>query len=365
LVKPYSHASIGLRTVNGCHDISPRKIVRFAGEPAWSESNSTTKNHDMTSTGKSPRPGAYRFTVADNLAGLRLDQYLAECGDSFSRSLAKRLVDLGGVHLAGRRTRRCSQTVAAGDSVEVFIDNQPLEPMKLCKEQILYRDQDLIVLDKPAGMATQPAPSRYQGTVYAELQNLLSDPKRRGHQPSIGMVQRLDRDTSGVMVFSIHPRAHKPMTEAFRGRDVDKVYWALVAGRPQEEQGKFCSLLARRRSTNLMVSVARGGKPAETLYRLLQVMDQVSLVEVQLVTGRSHQIRAHFSEASLPLLGDIAYGGPQTVGHLNIPRQMLHSRELSFCHPVTGVKMAFTAPLPNDFATVLQHVEGSLNGMGE
>ncbi|MBE0576069.1 MAG: RluA family pseudouridine synthase [Desulfuromonadales bacterium] len=317
----------------------------------------------MTDPDKSPGPGAYRFTVTGRFAGLHLDQYLAACSDKFSRNLAKRLIDIGGVHLSGRRMRCCSQPVSAGDNVEVFIDNQPLEPMKLDKKQILYRDQDLIVIDKPSGMVTQPSPSRYKGTVYAELQNLLSEPKRKGYSPSIGMMQRLDRDTSGVMVFSIHQRAHRSMTEAFRGRDIDKVYLALVAGRPSAEKGKFSSLLARRRSTNLTVSVARGGKPAETCYRLLQTMAQVSLVEVKLITGRSHQIRAHFSEAGLPLLGDIAYGGPQMVNHLKIPRQMLHSHKLSFDHPVTGSKMVFTASLPNDFSSVLQYIHDSLNSI--
>ena len=120
------------------------------------------------------RPGAYRFTVTENFSGLRLDQYLAESSEVFSRGLVRRIIDIGGVHLAGRRVRRCSSPVAAGDSVEVFIDNQPLEPTPLDKGRILYRDQDVIVLDKPAGMATQPTPARYQGTVYAELQNLLS-----------------------------------------------------------------------------------------------------------------------------------------------------------------------------------------------
>ena len=317
----------------------------------------------MTSSEKSPHPGAYRFTVAGKFAGLHLDQYLAENSDNFSRTSARRLIDIGGVHLAGRRMRRCSQPVSSGDSIEVFVDNQPLDPMLLSKESILYRDQDLIVLNKPAGMATHPTPARYRGTLYSELQNMLRDAGRKDLRPSIGMVQRLDRDTSGVLVFSIHKRAHKKMTEAFRGRNIDKVYWALVSGRPQNEQGEFCSQLARRRSTNLVVSVARGGKPAETHYRLLQDMGQVSLVEVKLITGRTHQIRAHFSEAGLPLLGDTAYGGPQTHDDLNIPRQMLHSRVLTFCHPVTGKEMRFTAPLPNDFSTVLQYLDASLNGI--
>lgn len=317
----------------------------------------------MTVHLKTPRPGVYRYTVGAQNNGMRLDHYLAEVNADFSRSLAKRLIDLGGVHLAGRRVRKCSQSVSSGNKVEVYIDKQPLTPLLLSEDRILYRDQDLIVIDKPAGMPTQPAPSRYQGTLYAELQKLLQDPGRRGQQPSIGMVQRLDLDTSGVMVFSIHKRAHKKMTEAFRGRDIGKIYWALVAGKPSQAQGRFSSQLARRRSTNLMVSVERGGKQAETLYRLLRSTPKASLVEVELLTGRSHQIRAHFSEAGLPLLGDVAYGGPAIVNDLAIPRQMLHSRELSFNHPVSGKKMVFSACLPYDFNQTLSHLDASLNGL--
>jgi 23S rRNA pseudouridine1911/1915/1917 synthase len=177
------------------------------------------------------------------------------------------------------------------------------------------------------------------------------------------MVQRLDLDTSGVMVFSIHKRAHKKMTEAFKGRDIDKTYWALVAGKPDKSEGHFSSMLAKRRSTNLMVSVKKGGKQAETLYRTLQSVERASLVEIELITGRSHQIRAHFSEAGLPLLGDKAYGGPETINGINVPRQMLHSRVLTFEHPVTGKKMAFTAPLPSDFSSILKQLDVSLNGL--
>lgn len=317
----------------------------------------------MTTQSIYPRPGAYRSVIDEQYNGMRLDHYLAEAHDTFSRGLAKRLIDLGGVHLAGRRVRKCSQAVLTGQSVEVFIDRQPLAPMKLDPQLVLYQDPYLIVIDKPAGMPTQPAPSRYQGTVYAELQNLLQNPRNRGQKPSLGMVQRLDLNTSGVMVFSIHKRAHKKMTEAFRGRDVDKVYWALVAGRPEQDEGQFSSRLAKRRSTNLMVSVERGGKQADTLYRMLQSMEHASLVEVELITGRSHQIRAHFSEAGLPLLGDTAYGGSSRINGVDVHRQMLHSRKLSFRHPVTGQDMTFTAPLPNDFVSILKQLDVSLNGL--
>ncbi len=313
----------------------------------------------------SPRSGVYRFTVAAESSGLRLDQYLADSCSDFSRGLARRLIEVGGVHLGGRRMRRCSQPVSAGDRIDVYVDSHPGEVMRLDEARILFQDQDLIVIDKPAGMATQPTPARFQGTVYAELQRLLQDPQRRGHPPSIGMVQRLDRDTSGVMVFSTHSRSHKEMTEMFRSRDLDKLYWALVAGRPPADRGMFTSRLARRRATNRMVSVERGGKPAETHYRLLRPMAGGSLIEARLVTGRSHQIRVHFSEAGLPLLGDLAYGGPGHIAGLEVPRQMLHARSLAFRHPVTGRELSFRAPPPEDFAAVLQHLDSDLNGLDE
>ena len=303
------------------------------------------------------QPGVYRFKVNEEFSGLRLDQYLAAAGADFSRTLARRLIDIGGVHLSARRVRRCSEIVRAGDQIEVYVDALSLEPASLSQERILFRDQDLIVLDKPAGMPTQPTPARYQGTVYAELQKLLADTQRGGRRPSIGMVQRLDQDTSGVMVFSIHPRAHKKMTEQFLGHAIDKTYWALVNGIPDTAEGQFTARLARRRSTNLMVSVTHGGKPAETRYRLLKTLLDVSMVEITLITGRSHQIRAHFSEAGLPLLGDPAYGGPRRVHGVTVPRQMLHARALAFCHPVTAEQMLFTSELPEDFANVLQSLE--------
>jgi 23S rRNA pseudouridine1911/1915/1917 synthase len=302
-------------------------------------------------------PGVYRFEVNDEFSGLRLDQYLAEAGADFSRTLARRLIDIGGVHLSARRVRRCSEQVRAGDKIEVYVDALSLDPTPLSHERIIFRDQDLIVLDKPARMPTQPTPARYQGTVYAELQKLLAGTQRGGRRPSIGMVQRLDQDTSGVMVFSIHPRAHKKLTAQFLSHSIDKTYWALIDGVPDAAEGQFSSNLARRRSTNLMVSVTHGGKPAETRYKLLKTMLDVSLVEIKLVTGRSHQIRAHFSEAGLPLLGDPAYGGPRQVHGIAVPRQMLHARALAFSHPVTGQQMLFNSALPDDFANVLQSLE--------
>ncbi len=287
-------------------------------------------------------------------SGLRLDQFLADQCDGLSRTLARKVINLGGVHLDGRRTRRCGQTVTAGQGVEVYIDGGPFEPFRLAPAQVLYQDRFLIGLDKPAGVATQPTPARYKGTLYEALSVYLDDARPQQRKPGIGMVQRLDRDTSGVMVFSIHPQAHKNLTEAFRSKQVRKLYLALVTGQVDEPQGVITSELARRRSTNLMVSVAKGGKYAETRYRVLEDLGCASLLEVEIPTGRSHQIRAHFAEQGHPLLGDTAYGGPNSIDGLIIPRQMLHARELQLNHPVSAEVMTLQAELPDDFQRVLE-----------
>ena len=294
-------------------------------------------------------PGVYRFNVTAELAGLRLDQLLAAVVAGMTRGMARRLVDLGGVHIDGRRVRRCSLASAVGQGVEVHVDGYPLEAYELRPEQILFHDRHLLALDKPAGIATQPTPARYQGTLYAALQKFLGG----GDQISIGMVQRLDRDTSGVIVFSIHPKAHKGLTAAFSEHHVVKRYLALVSGTLAAEAGEFRSLLARRHSTNLTVSVARGGKPAVTRYRVLASSAGTTLVSVEIPTGRSHQIRAHFSEAGHPLLGDTAYGGPKVVADFTVARQMLHAGELQLTHPVNKLPLVLRAPPPADFQELL------------
>lgn len=294
-------------------------------------------------------PGVYRFVVPGNQAGIRLDLFLAGALEG-GRSLVKRLIDLGGVHVEGRRIRRCSLPIAAGQRIELHVDGLPLEPFQLDPASIIYRDPYLLVIDKPAGIATQPTPARYQGTIYAALQQFLG----AAGQVSIGMVQRLDRDTSGVMIFSIHPRAHKGLTAAFGEHRVTKRYLALASGRIPDSEGEIRSQLARRRATNRMVSVQHGGKPAVTRYRVLTAADDVSLVEVEIQTGRSHQIRVHFAEIGHPLLGDRAYGGPALINGMAISRQMLHASELCLEHPVGGARLELKSPLPGDFQDVVR-----------
>jgi len=294
-----------------------------------------------------------RYTVGSDTAGSRLDQFIAGGPDNISRGTAKKLIDIGAVHVNGRRIRKCALVLNADDRVEVHIDGLPLSPFALTDAVIIFQDRHLIVLNKPPGIDTQPTPSRYKGTLYAMLNDYLQNPQRRDLRPSIGMVQRLDRDTSGLIAFSIHQAAHRQLTHSFQQRQVLKTYLALVGGRLAQERGEFRSLLARRRATNLMKSVERGGQEAITRYRTLAATDVVSFVEIEIPTGRSHQIRAHFAEAGHPLLGDSRYGGATEIDGVPLGRQMLHAARLQFKHPVSGEMLDFITELPYDMLTVV------------
>lgn len=299
----------------------------------------------------------FRFVPAPADAGMRLDQFVPARTEELSRTLLRKIVDLGGVHVGGRRVRRCSLQVKAGEVVEVYLDGLPLAPYVLTQEDIVWQDKYLLAVAKPAGVESQPTPARYRGTLYEALLNYLKNPFRPLDIPELGMVQRLDRETSGIMIFSIHPRAHRQLTQIISGREAEKTYLAIVSGTPAEKEGEMRSMLARNRATNRVRSVCKGGKEAITRYRVSAEFADASLVEVNILTGRSHQIRAHFSEAGHPLLGDERYDGPRDRGGRRIHRQMLHSWRLMLPHPVTGDMLSLESPLPADMAELLAALE--------
>lgn len=302
----------------------------------------------------------YRQVVSSSHEGMRLDQYLAGEIEELSRIQARKVIDLGGVHVNGRRVGRCSAIVKGGQKIEVHLDGRPLDIFEFDSTHILYQDSYLLAVYKPAGMEFQPTHARFKGTVYDTVLRYL-ETSGSGKGGSIGMVQRLDRDTSGVTIFSIHPKAHRGLTNLFTERKVEKHYLALVSGQLLAKEGRYCSLLARQHRTNRMKSVAKGGKEAITNYRVVEEFPQASLVEVNIETGRSHQIRVHFSEAGHPLLGDIRYDGSDLIEKIPIHRQMLHAWRLQFVHPVTGETLCLTAPLPPDMTQVMELLRGKLD----
>ncbi|MFA5514918.1 MAG: RluA family pseudouridine synthase [Desulfuromonadales bacterium] len=295
----------------------------------------------------------FRFLPVAEFAGMRLDQYIPTQAAELSRTMVRRIIELGGVHVGGRRIRRASHPIQAGEQVEIFLDGASLDPWRLESTDVLYRDRFLLAINKPSGIETQPTPARYRGTLYEALQVFLRDPFRPQQQPEIGMAQRLDRETSGVILFSIHPRAHRGLTEAMGGRGAKKTYLALTQGQPPAA-GEIRSLLARGRADNRMKSVACGGKEAITRYRLLEGFDEASLLEVQILTGRTHQIRVHMAEAGHPILGDRRYGGPKVLRSSAIPRLMLHAWQLQLRHPVTGEDLRLEAPPAAAFSSCLE-----------
>jgi len=296
----------------------------------------------------------HRFKGTEGDSAQRLDQVLAEQVPELSRTRAKKVIDIGGVHVNGRRCRSCSTFLKVGDLVEAYIDHLPLEPFRLSTETIIYQDEYLIVLNKPPLVETQPTHARFKGTLYEALQWHLQTPFNRHQKIEIGMVQRLDRGTSGLIAFSLHQRAHKAMTAAFVGHAVKKQYLALVKGIPEPGEGEICSFLARSRYENRVKSVERGGKEAVTRYRVLESFGDAALVSVQILTGRSHQIRVHMAESGWPLLGDPLYGGPEQYGTLTLERPLLHACQLAFNHPVTKEALDFQVQLPVDMRITLQ-----------
>ena len=301
----------------------------------------------------------HRLLVTHKNIGQRLDQFLADSSIELSRTRAKKIIDLGGVHTNGRRIRSCSTAVCGGDSIEVYIDNLPLDPYRIDERDILFQDQFIIVMNKPAQVDTQPTHARFKGTLFEALQWHLKDPFRLHQKAEIGMVQRLDRGTSGLIVFSIHPRAHKEMTRIFLEHEVKKGYLALVHGAPELEQGEIKSFLARSRKENRVKSVEKGGKEAITRFKLIEKLTDCSLLKVEILTGRSHQIRAHMAEQNCPLVGDQRYGGGSQIAGINIFRPLLHAENLAFHHPVLKQNLDFTVPIPEDMLTIINRLRKS------
>ncbi len=288
----------------------------------------------------------FRFTTAAGDEDIRLDKFLQSRLPDFSRTSIRKIIDIGGVHLSGRRTRKAGFILREGQLVELHRDRQPLDIYRISKEDVIFQDDYIIVLNKSAGIDTQPTPARYMGTLYEALQVWLQRDRRFGRKLEIGMAQRLDRDTSGVILFSIHPRSHKGISEQIFSRTARKQYLAMVSGAPRAARGTFRSYLARERKSNRMKSVPEGGKEAITHYRVIAATGECSLVSVELETGRTHQIRVHFAEAGHPLIGDSLYGGRANSEGMKFASQCLHSWKLEIEHPVHNRTMTFSAPPP-------------------
>jgi len=297
-----------------------------------------------------------RFSVADVQAGTRLDRALAERDEIGTRSLAERLLRDGAVTVDGE-TRPKSHRLEHGSVVEVALPGaaRGLEPERVTV-RVVHEDDHVVVVEKPAGMTVHPGAGTSAGTLAAQLLALGAsggdDPERPG------IVHRLDRDTSGLLVAARSQEAFIPLQAAIRARDVERGYLALVRGAPRSRSGRIDAPIGRDRRDPTRRSLDTDEpRAAVTWFEARELLSQHALLEVRLETGRTHQIRVHLAAVDLPVAGDPLYGAK---GDLGLERQFLHAYRLRFTHPVTGAELGFESPLPSDLADALERARHAL-----
>lgn len=287
------------------------------------------------------------FRIDAAAAGARLDQFLAGVADGLSRARIQDLIKDGHVKL-NSGVAKASARLRTGDAVTLH--EPPAVPTETVAEEIaldvLFEDDDLIVINKPAGLVVHPAAGNWSGTVVNALLHHCQTLSGIGGEQRPGIVHRLDKDTSGCLVVAKNDVAHQSLAKQFAGREVSKIYLALVAGKFARLSGVIEAPIGRHpvQRKKMTVLSAERGRAAKTGYRVLRELPEGTLVECTLHTGRTHQIRVHLKHLGHPLLGDEVYGRRGSFA-----RQMLHAWRLGFAHPRTGKHLNFESPIPPDF----------------
>lgn len=301
------------------------------------------------------------FTVPQDVAGRRADAGLAALL-GISRSAAALLCAEGNVRQNGEPLGK-SEKFKAGASVQVTIPERR-DPLEVVVEavdglDILLDDDDFVVVDKPVGVAAHPSPGWVGPTVVGGLAAAGYRISTSGAQERVGIVHRLDVGTSGAMVVAKTEHAYTVLKQAFRERTVEKVYHAVVQGLPDPLKGTIDAPIGRHPGYDWRFAVIEDGRPSITHYEVLEAFGKASLVEVHLETGRTHQIRVHFSALRHPCAGDLTYGAdPALAAELGLTRQWLHAHKLGFTHPSSGEWVSVASPYPQDLNYALDHLRG-------
>jgi len=294
-----------------------------------------------------------RYSFIAGLAGARLDKFVGDSCPGLSRTHAQKLIADGFITVNGRPARP-SLKLAVGDKIDISIP--PESPGPLAPEdiplKIVYEDPDLLVVDKPPGLAVHPAPGHPSHTLVNAV---------LGYLPSLagadfvrpGIVHRLDKDTSGLIIVARNRPAHENLSDQFKARSVSKSYIVLVKGRLAPESGVIEAAIGRDPRNRQRMAVVAKGREARTEYRVLKYFKDYTLLEIRPRTGRTHQIRVHLAAIGFPVVGDSAYG--VTSPHLS--RQFLHASRLGFNLPSTGKYVEFTSPLPSDLEQALREIQ--------
>lgn len=315
----------------------------------------------------------YRIVVDAGQKPVRADKFLTERLTNTSRNRIQQAADAGFIFADGRPIKS-SYKVKGGETITLMLD-RPKYDNDITPEDIpidiVYEDDQVIVINKPAGMVVHPGCGNYHGTlVNAIAWHLKDDPKYDPNDPHVGLVHRIDKDTSGLLVVAKTPEAKTNIGLQFYNKTTRRMYRALVWGTPESDEGTITGNITRNPHDRLQMAVSTDptiGKHAVTHYRIIEKFGYVTLVECVLETGRTHQIRVHMRHIGHPLFNDARYGGDQILRGTTFnkykqfvnncfaicPRQALHAMTLGFTHPTTGKEMDFTSPLPDDMEQLL------------
>jgi 23S rRNA pseudouridine1911/1915/1917 synthase len=301
------------------------------------------------------------LTIPNHHAGQRLDVSLAELLPEFSRSRLQTWIDAGHILVSGAAASR-KQKVWGGETVAVtplaLPEDNAYQPEDIGL-QIVYEDDSILVIDKPAGLVTHPGAGNWQGTL---LNALLHHLPQANTIPRAGIVHRLDKDTSGLMVVAKTLQAQTQLVRDLQARSVKRVYWAVAQGVFAAAEGSIEAAIGRHPAQRVKMAVLADDNPtakaALTHWKLLQQFPRAAWVECRLATGRTHQIRVHLTHLGHPLLGDPVYRGRHSPPGLPpFQRQALHAVRLGLVHPISGESMEWQAPPPEDFVTLLRQLE--------
>lgn len=285
--------------------------------------------------------------------GERVDKYIALKVPELSRSQVQRLIEEGLVIVDGK-VPKPSHQVEIGE--EILVHVPPPKPLEIRPQTIpldvVYEDEDIVVVNKPAGMVVHPGSGHRTGTLAGALLARYPNLAGVGQKLRPGIVHRLDKGSSGLLVVARNEKALRNLQGQFKRREVEKTYLILVEGRLEPERGAIEAPIGRHAKHRKRMAVVKDGKPARTEYKVLEYFDQHTLAEVKPVTGRTHQVRVHFAAIGHPLVGDPVYGFRKQ--RLGLERQFLHAYKLSFALPSTGERVEFTAELAEDLQEVLE-----------
>jgi len=301
-----------------------------------------------------------KLAVPEEREGQRLDHYLVEMVPFISRSRLTKLIHCGSILVNGSSCK-AGIRLKNGDKIEVNIPAP--EPVDIVPEEVsfevLYEDRDILVITKPPGVVVHPAAGHKEGTLVHGLLHHCDNLTGIGGQERPGIVHRLDKDTSGLMVIAKTDKAHHGLIELFKARKIKKVYHAIVVGRPAAEKGCIREAIGRHRGNRKKMAVLEhGGREAVTAWSVLErFQTPLTYIEARPETGRTHQIRVHMAHVGYPIAGDASYGSKlqkQLNDKFSIKRQCLHAYSLAFVHPVTGEQLEFVSPIWTDMQEILE-----------